>query len=137
MKVMPVNGSPTLFDVESRTVQCPQCSRKYSPTRRVVLLPGDSCPSCGAAVKRMLPHRVDAAMILPIGKCGCWQGHRLAKEAERLTLKQRLALSCREQEALRCEHLRCARNFLLNREMGWYEIERLKNGNGRKEEHAA
>ena len=137
MTITPVNGEPTCFMVSSRTLQCPHCTKRIGANRKKFLVPGDPCPNCGTQLKRVMPHKVDTAFLFPIGQCACWHGVTLAKKAGEMTQAQRSKLSRGEQDALRCEHLKAARNFLLNKEMAHYELKRLKNGNGRKEEQAA
>lgn len=143
MKVESVIGSETLFDVESRSVQCSKCHRIFAGTRKVPLNPGDECPKCGKELKRMLPHRVDVAMIFPIGECACGgfqskHGDRPSKKstAEKIALRVRCRMGAEEQDKLRCAHIIEARAFCLNRELAHFEKERLRHGGGRLEESA-
>jgi DNA-directed RNA polymerase subunit RPC12/RpoP len=125
--VTPVEGEPTVFLVVSRSVQCVECTRKFSKRR----IQNGTCPACGSRqVRQMLPHKVDIATLFPIGVCACWHGAGLRTEAERLTASRLLALSREEQEQFRCWHLKEARAFALNRDLSHFERDRL---NGRKE----
>jgi len=130
VRVMPIIGEDTVFLVESRSLQCPKCTRRFGGNGKLTL--GDPCPFCvESIVKRMIPHRVDVARMFPIGQCGCWHAAKLKKQIEQLTLRQRAALTYEEQEKLRCHHIKLARSFALNREMWRYEKKRL---NGASEE---
>lgn len=132
MRVMPIIGEDTVFLVESRSLQCPRCTRHFSGKGKLMV--GDPCPHCApnAIVKRMLPHRVDIACIFPIGQCGCWHATKLNPAA--IPLSKRLAMTHEEQEALRCFHIKLARGFALNRELSRGEKIRLANGRGECEE---
>ena len=131
MKVSPLQGQPTCFSVESRSLQCPQCTRKFNHRRATH---GDACKFCGVALKQVLPYHVDVAELFPIGRCACVQGSVKAATARKLPLAVRLELGRAEQDAMRCEHLKEARCFFLNRELAQFERERLKNGHGKKED---
>lgn len=133
MKVTPVEGSPTCFLVESRSVQCPNCTRKYNHRQAK---PGDMCKHCGAELKRLLPYHVDVAELFPIGRCACPQGGVKAALARKCPLSLRLKMHWAEQDALRCDHLKEARNYMLNKELSHFEKDRLKNGHGRTEDRS-
>lgn len=132
MRVMPIIGEDTVCMVESRSLQCPRCTRRFSGNGKLML--GDPCPHCAphATLKRMLPHRVDVARIFPIGQCGCWHATKLNPGA--IPPLKRLQLTHEEQEALRCAHIKLARGFILNRELSRHEKKRLAAGRGQTEE---
>lgn len=136
MKVTATEGEPTVFFVESRTVQCDKCARKFANNPKAIK--GQTCPHCTrGTLKSIFPHKVDIANFFPVGECQC-RGFQInpqehnnlpkRKELERMTQAQRLLLSDEEQERLRCPHIKAARNFALNRELWAHEKKRLTNG---------
>jgi hypothetical protein len=144
MKVVPIEGEHTCFSVQSRTLQCNKCFRKFTDNPKTVL--NQRCPACKTGlIKTTFPHKVDIAHFFPVGECACkgFQIHEQKdmktsrrKELESMPLSKRLLLSFEEQERLRCPHIKAARNFALNRDIWHFEKQRLKAGNGRKETDA-
>jgi len=85
------------------------------------------------ALAQVLPYHVDIAENFPIGRCSCVDGLNKNAATRLLTAAQRMNLDDIEQDGYRCRHLRAARSFALNRDLAHFEKDRLKNGNGRKE----
>jgi hypothetical protein len=136
MKVTPMEGSPTVFMVESRSLQCTRCARRFNQRDQKKfggLKPGDACPRCCGTLKRVLPYQCDLSEDFPIGRCACIDGMNRNSRARRLTQAERLALDDEAQDQYRCRHLRAARSFALNRELAHFERERLKGIKGKKE----
>jgi hypothetical protein len=92
---------------------------------------GGMCRRCGAVLASR-EHLVDLAGMDAAGICSCeyWQ-IVIRKELERLPAEQRM---CHENK---CAHIPCAQIFAFQLSLKLHEMERLKNGHGRKEEDAA
>ncbi len=69
----PIPGSPTLFFVESESLECDGCKRILSPRNKNNLeaMVGAPCGECSGVVRRCEPYQVDISLYGGIGKCPC------------------------------------------------------------------
>lgn len=134
MKIRVVNepGSPTLYHVESSSVECVKCGRHVSRSKASA---GEVCGHNDCTGKLdVLFYKVDLAEFLPVGRCSCPHfDFRIRKELQSMSPKALLALSFEEQESKRCQHLNAARCVRLNSSLIAFEAERLTKARGQKE----
>lgn len=134
MKVIQVEGEPTTFLVEGRTILCPNrrldqpkgCQFKLWPRttgkrRKVEYQAGDRCPQCGAVLETSM-HRVELHSLTANGRCSCeYFDYRLRKKVEDMPPSERLLTR------LRCPHIMAAREFALDRELLVFEKHQRQN----------
>lgn len=100
-----------MWFVEGQSVRCAQCGRNYKrdPLKRRAA--GYDCPGCVIGTLEEKWHTVDEGELFPIGFCDCMDfSCRKMPIIAKMAEADLWALSFREQEALRCLHLRMARH---------------------------
>lgn len=126
--VIPINGEPTRFWVQSSSLVCQSCEKTFSrlQSKNAKLIPGDPCPRCGGKLKTRY-HLVDIACFWPLGQCSCehWS-FRLKGEIEALPPSAFGKLTQREADKLRCSHIEAARTCALNIAIRSHELSQTK-----------
>lgn len=138
MRVYQVQGEPTRFHVESTSLECPGCKKLFPRTdlKNRSLRVGGQCPACGTGTLDIRFHLVDLACWRPVGQCSCEHFQfRLKQKVELVSPATLKAMSHNEAEALRCSHIRAARDYALDLTVDQHERER--NPSGRVEEAIA
>ncbi len=156
LRVIKKDGEPTVFFVESRSLECTVCNRLYDRRERSDLHVGSPCERCAKAAVRKAAergnwveyremlnrhdapkidlryHRVDIASYGAVGQCVC--------EYFIYTLEPKLCrMPERDQresgDKYRCQHIKSARSYALELALHLHETERHKDARGQREEN--
>ena len=137
LKVTPLAGERGRYNVTARRLVCtrsPVCRYTYKFPR--VLEPfrsaGDECPKCLEGILETTTYLAEVTLYAGLGKCGCpdWQ-FNLQPIVAKLTPTEIFAR--RDDQTLRCEHLKAALLIYALEEIDRQNMQTLKNLQERRE----